>query len=80
MTARFRPMPSLEDVAPGDLSELGDRAAMGLYGENTGLAWGQRLPAITQRKPAGVTWRIHFGDDGMASHMSWPAWDGRGMW
>lgn len=73
-------MPTFEEVSPADLSELGDRAAFGLYGENTGLPWGQRLPAITQREPAGLTWQIHYDPDGMASKMSWPAWDGRGMW
>lgn len=75
-----RPMPTPESVDPADLSELGDRAAFGLWGENTGLAWSQRLAAICQRKPAGLTWRIHYGPDGMASRMTWPAWDGRGMW
>lgn len=76
----IRPMPTLEQVDPRDLSELGDRAAMGMYGENTGLPWGQRLPAITQRKPAGFAWRIHYGPDGQPSRMTWPAWDGKGMW
>ena len=80
-TARLmRRLPPLEAVNPSDLSELGDRVAFGLWGENTGLPWTQRLAAIVQRKPAGLTWAIHYGPDGMASSMTWPAWDGQGLW
>ncbi len=73
-------MPTAEAVNPLDVAELGERAAMGLWGENTGLPWTQRLASIAQRRPAGRTWRIHFGPDGTASSMSWPAWDGVGLW
>lgn len=76
----MRPMPAPEEVDPYDVTEVGDRAAFGLWGENTGLASSQRLATITQRRPAGVTWRLHYGPDGVCTSMSWPAWDGRGGW
>jgi hypothetical protein len=80
MGSGSRQLPSLEEVNPLDIAEVGERAAFGLWGENSGLIWAQRLVTITQRRPAGRTWQLNYGPDGTCTSMSWPAWDGKGLW
>jgi hypothetical protein len=72
--------PDIDVLDQVDVVELGVRVAMGLHGENRGLAWGQRLPVITERRPPRRGWQLHYGDDGMASKMTWPAFDVAGSW
>lgn len=47
------------------------RVAAAMRAENRGTT-AQRQQAISERRPVTIGgWRIHYGDDGMASKMSW---------
>jgi hypothetical protein len=65
----MRVPPSFDVLNPVDVVELGERAAMGLHGENRGLPLRQRLPVITGRKPPRMRWFPEYGDSPMPERL-----------